>query len=356
MKLFLIIGLTVCCSIFAVAKENSPKKTKVYQVWITHNGSQIVKGILYEVGDSSLFITESVNYPNPKEFHFSDVERLKVRREKSIGRGTVVGSAIGFASGTVVGAALLGSSSVESYVLLWPIPVISGLAYGVLGAGIGALTGTIKDRFPMKGNFENFEKYRGNLQDYSYMHEERAALHTFEHRGYVGFSMGLAQAGDEFASQVSVENYPGMRRTGFSSKTIIGYRFTERIGVNLSLRTNQYSMVEEDLAHMNWTLDAFTLGPVISFPLTERLRFDLSPSVGYASAYLWVENEEVYTGEGLGLNLTGALTYELSKRWAAMASAGYLSSKQVFKEGGKGTARDKDLQFILAYKFGKRSL
>ncbi|HEY3370521.1 MAG TPA: hypothetical protein VGK10_06715, partial [Prolixibacteraceae bacterium] len=196
----------------------------------------------------------------------------------------------------------------------------------------------------------------GSLQDYSYLKEKNVAPHPFEHRGYLEFSMGLSFAKEEFASKVPVSNYPGMEMVGFSSKMTMGYWFTRGIGVSFASRTSQYDVVGHSSRLMYWDLDAFTLGPVISVPLARKLRFDLTPSIGFATAYLTVDDEEVYTGEGLGMNITGALVYHMSKRLFVSASAGYLSSRQEYNDGGSGNARDMDVELGLGYKFGKRSL
>jgi hypothetical protein len=165
----------------------------------------------------------------------------------------------------------------------------------------------------------------------SYIQEEIATTHKFEHKGYIGFSTGLSFASNEFAFDIPVDNYKGMERIDFSSKTIFGYRITEQIGVIFSIRTNQYSTVGDSQIPMSWNLDAFTAGPVLSLPISDKFRFDFSPSIGFASAYLYVDNEEVYTGGGFGVNISGALEYDISKRWVGSVSSGYLSSKQEFK-------------------------
>jgi hypothetical protein len=353
MKIFLIIGLFVCCGFGTGAQENSNKKIKVYKTWVKLNKSpQIVTGVLYEVGDSSIVVAESILYPVTREYSFSNIDFLKVRREKSIVRGAITGSAIGAGGGIATGVALAG----EAGFFTGAISSYMGLAFGVFGGGIGILAGTIKDRLPIKSSFENFEKYRSPLQNYSYLQEEIIAIHKFEHKGYIGFSAGLSFANDEFAFDIPVDNYKGMERTGFSSKTIFGYRITEQIGVNFSVRTNQYSTVGDNQIPMSWNLDAFTAGPFLSLPLSEKFRFDFSPSVGFASAYLYIDNKEVYTGGGLGVYISGTLAYDISKRWVGSVSSGYLSSKQKFKEGGNGKASDIDIQLGLAYKFGKKSL
>ena len=349
----MIIGLFVCFGFGTGAQENGNKKIKVYKTWIKLNkNSQIVSGVIYEVGDSSIFMAGSLLYPGTREYSFSNIEFLKVRREKSIARGAIAGSAIGAGGGVATGLALAGDAGFFTGV----ISTSMGLAFGVFGGGIGILAGTIKDRFPINRSFENFEKYRNPLQNYSYLQEEIVAKHKFQHKGYIGFSAGLSFARDEFAFDVPVTNYKGMEKTGFSSKTIFGYRITEQIGVIFLVLTNQYSTVGDNEIPMSWNLDAFTAGPVLSLPLSEKFRFDFSPSVGFASAYLYVDNKEVYTGGGFAVNISGALAYDISKRWVGSFSSGYLSSKQEFKEGGNGKASDINIQLGLAYKFGKKSL
>jgi hypothetical protein len=353
MKKTLLIGMAICCFLLAGAQENDNKRVAIFKTWIKLNNSpQTVKGVLYEIGDSSIFVTESVYSSTLQEYRFSDINLMKVRRGNSVVRGTIGGAGIGVVGGIIARSAFVGDAGVFTGVF----NVLFGITYGVVGAGLGAVVGTIKDRFPTKSSFENFEKYRGNLQDYSYKHEVVAAKNKFEHRGYVGFSMGLSFAMDEFKTDVPIDNYQGMRMTGLSTTANIGYRFTDRLGVNFMLRSTEYSTVGKSSIPMLWYLDSFTIGPVISLPIDQKFRFDLIPSIGFASAYMYVDDEETYTGEGLGVNITGALVYSLSKRWVASASAGYLSSKQQFKEEGNGTARDIDIALGLAYKFGKRSL
>jgi len=352
MKVLLLIVLIVGCFFSVGAQDGSEKKVKLYKTWIKLNNSpQIVKGILYQVSDSTIIVAGLHNYSDLHQYSFSHVDLLKVRRAKSVGRGAVTGSIIGFGSGIIMGSAIIVS---EDALVAGLISATLGLSGGFVGAGIGALVGTIKDRFPIKNSFGNLEKYRGNLQDYSFKREEKAATHTFVHRGYLEFSMGLSFARGEFASHVPINYYQGMDMTGLSSKTTIGYWFTKGVGISFVARNSQYSIAGD--SQRSWSLDAFTLGPVISMPIAKNLRFDLTPAVGFASAYLIIDNKEVYTGEGFGMNISGALRYDISKRLSTSVSVGYLSSKQEFIEGGSGQAQDTDIELGLAYKFGKRSL
>ncbi|OFX52967.1 MAG: hypothetical protein A2066_20735 [Bacteroidetes bacterium GWB2_41_8] len=353
MKKISLIGMAICCFLLAGAQENDNKRAAIFKTWIKLNNSpQIVKGVLYEIGDSSIFVSESVSNPTLHEYRFNDIDLMKVRRGNSVKRGVYNGAGIGFVSGIIASFSFVGDASV----LTGPLYLMLGMTYGAIGSGVGALAGTIKDRIPIKSSYENFEKYRGNIQDYSYKKEVKDARKRFEHKGYVGFSMGLSVAMDEFKTDVPIDNYRGMKMTGSGATLTAGYRFTDKIGINFMLRTNSYSTHGDNDMPVYWNLDSFTLGPVISFPTDKKYHFDIIPSVGFASAYMYVDNEETYTGEGLAINVTSAFAYNLSKRWVTSFSAGYLSSKQQYKEGGSGLARDIDFKLGLAYKFGKRSL
>jgi len=351
-KTFLIV-MIICSCLTSGAQEKANKKIKIFQTWIRlNNNPGTVKGILYEIGDSSVFVTESLNDNSLIKYRFNDIELLKVRRQKSVIRGTIAGGVLGFGSGLVIASAFAGDLGyLESLVA-----ATLGLTYGIIGVGAGALAGSVKDRFPLRNSFENLEKYRGSLQNYSYINEKRTAGKPFEHRGYMSFSMGWAFAQGEFASIVPVENYVGMKRRGFSTISTLGYRFNETLGVAFVMRTDQYNLEEQIQVPSFWNFDTFSIGPVISLPINKKIRFDLTPSIGSASAYLLIENKEVYTGKGLGLQGTGALVYDISKRWTASSSVGYVSAKQHFKQGGGGKVNVVDLEFGMAYKFGKRSL
>ena len=353
MKKTLLISLLVCCFFPLIAQQNTPKKTKVYQAWIKlNNNDNPVKGFFYEVSDSSIFLTGKMDTSVIHEYNFRNINLLKVRRTKSVQRGIITGAAIGAGYGIISSLNWIG----EYGFLSEAVSVGIGFAFGLYGAGVGALSGTIKDRIPIKANFGNFEKYRGSLQDYSLKHEKGVPAKKFIHQFYAGFSTGFTFASAGFAPLVPATGNKGMEKTGTGSKTTIGYRFTKRLGVNFSVRTNQYSLIGASKTADFWNLDAFSIGPVITFPISEKFRFDFLPSLGYAKAYLMFNNEEIITGSGIGVGLAGNLVYDFSKRWLMTAGLGYLTSNQLYSVNVKIKPSDLDLGFGVAYKFGKQSL
>ena len=353
MKKTLLIALLVCCFFPLLAQESISKKPRVYQAWIKlNNNRNPVQGLFYQVSDSSLFLTGTMDTSVVHEYNFRNIDLLKVRRTKSVKRGLITGSAIGLGYGVISSLNWVGEYGVLGSV----VSASLGFGFGMVGAGVGALSGTIKDRIPIKATFGNFEKYRGSLQDYSLKHEKSVPAKKFIHRFYAGFTMGPSFASDGFAPLVPAIGNKGMEKTGFGSKTIIGYRITKKLGVNFSQRTSQYSLTGASQTEDFWSLDAFSIGPVITLPVSEKFRFDFLPSIGYAKAFLMFNNEEIITGNGLGIGFAGNLVYDFSKRWLMTAGIGYLTSNLVYSGNLKSKPSDLDLGFGVAYKFGKLSL
>ncbi|MEI6140557.1 MAG: hypothetical protein WCP85_14915 [Mariniphaga sp.] len=353
MKKTLLIALMVCSLFPLIAQENIPKKPRVYQAWIKlHNNDNPVQGLFYQVSDSSIFLTGKMDTSVIHEYNFRNIDLLKLRRTKSVKRGLITGSVIGLGAGVISSLNWVGEYGFMS----GAIAVYVGFGFGMVGAGVGALSGTIKDRIPIKGNFGNFEKYRGSLKDYSFKNEQGIPEKKFIHRFYAGFTMGPSFASDGFAPLVPALEYKQMEMTGTGSRTNIGYRFSKRLGVNFSQRTSQYSLVGTSQTEDFWSFDAFSIGPVVTLPVSEKFRFEFLPSVGYAKAYLMLGNEETTSGNGIGIGFAGNLVYDFSKRWLLSAGIGYLTSNQVYSGSLKSKPSDLDLGFGVAYKFGKQSL
>ena len=146
MKKALLIALLVCCFLSLIAQVNSPKKAKVYQAWIKlNNNDNPVKGFFYEISDSSIFLTGKMDTSVIHEYNFRNIDLLKVRRTKSVLRGIITGSAIGAGYGIISSLNWVG----EYGFLSGAISVGIGFGFGMVGAGVGALSGTIKDRIPV---------------------------------------------------------------------------------------------------------------------------------------------------------------------------------------------------------------
>ena len=81
MKKILMITVLFCCFFPLIAQESSPKKAKIFQAWIElNNNSAIAKGVLYEVSDSSIFLTDKPDTSGIREYNFRNIDLLIVRR------------------------------------------------------------------------------------------------------------------------------------------------------------------------------------------------------------------------------------------------------------------------------------
>lgn len=344
--------MTLLFSYSATAQEIKSKKPKLFNAWIElNNGAAVPKGIIYEVGDSSLFLKSSPWDTISTEYKYNNIEYLKIRRNTAIARGAIAGTSIG----AVTGIIFVNSLDVDFGFLSGAFSTLAAMYFAAIGGGCGVLAATIKDRIPVNSSYANFDKYRGNLLDYSYINEDVPAIHRFEHRLNAGTEIGYSRAREEFAENVPITDYPGMVLTGFSFRLTAGYRFNRILGMNFSMTDVTFD-VNTDIETSTWTFDEFLLSPVISLPVTSKSRIDFAPGVGYAATQLWYIDDYILNGHGFGWQLKGAVVYDYSKRWFASAGLSYLNSQVKYKEGGSGNAAVTNFEMGLAYKFGKKGL
>ncbi len=175
MKTINVIALIVFCCLNSIHAQETIKKNKVYRTWITMNSEPFkVKGFLYEINDSSISVANSkiikeystVRFQVAK-LHIIDIEKIKTRRNNSIGRGIWIGAVTGFVVGGIIGlvdgddpAGFLAMTAGEK-------AIKAGVALSIGGAVIGGLIGTIKIRIPIDGSMNNYNRNKNKLNKYS---------------------------------------------------------------------------------------------------------------------------------------------------------------------------------------------
>jgi hypothetical protein len=239
--------------------------------------------------------------------------------------------------------------------LTLPVSAISMVYFGFIFGGVGALSCSIKDRIPVNGRYENFEKYQSAFLDYSYLKENFTARHRFSHKMFFNVSVGYSFSRGEFASDIPVSGYTEMDTRGTALKLIAVYRFTKFLGANISHAEDFYTVKNSD-GSLSWSYTDLEAGPYISFQLSDKFRFEVVSGLGIAGTTLASENEFLLNGSGFGWHLDGGFAYDYSKRWCANIDINYKSSGLKYKEGGNGDANITDVVFGVAYKFGKKSL
>ena len=370
MKIFILITIALFYSCYTLsAQEKTISKNKIYKTWISlESMPEKVSGILYEVRDSSILLSHSIpikNYSTSheyiSEFYFNEIHLLKTRKIDNVKKGALIGSISGFALGTIYGAIASGALyeanpiSFLNPLLISGTILISGTYLAVIGAGIGALSGTLKDRFPIKGSYENFNSYRGVFQNYSYIREYNYYASFFEHRGFISFYGGTSFPIREFVNNPQDEESVGVKKTGGGGSITFGYRFKENIGISISNLYNFYPSDNDEMAAY-WTVGGYIISPMFSFPVKNKLFIDLKPGIGIADTDLVVDNEFTKPGIGLGLNLCASVQYNFSKRWCLLTEPRYLYTNQTYKGSDKGTFQTFSVDFGLGYRFSKTSL
>jgi hypothetical protein len=344
------------------AQENTKPRIKVYKAWVKlkNNSDQVLKGLLYEIKDSSITIITSTfpdNYFVLKTdtigINYKEINIIKTRRIRNIRRGLLIGSTTGYFGGVVLSYSLL---SGEELAGLMAFEI--GFGYAFLGAGVGAVVGTIKDRIPVKGNLENFNLYRSVLQDYSIIQESQKSNFVFEHKGFIDIAFGPT-----FAIGYLNNLSTGMRenvKPGLYGNFTVGYRFTRRFGISISQIDNEYS-IEKGPNTLNWGLGSIMIGPIFSKPIGKKAYFDLNPSIGYSTMnfYIWDSyGNTTYEKEavGVGINLNTSLTYYISNQWGLSAKATYLYTHQNFSHNQQESYKSCNICLGVVYRFSRKSL
>lgn len=355
-----ILILVFSFHFFLSAQDSLRPKIKTYKTWVSliNPSNSIIKGYLCEIKDSSILISNSVliqdylaGSSKTTNIGFSNIDLIKTRRVNNIGWGALIGSASAFVVGTTIIA--VAAREMGFYTVI--AAIYGGLGFAVLGAGTGALVGSIRDRIPIHGRNENFNLYRGVLQDYSYVHEYPGVINFYEHKGFAGMAYGPSFPSGDFTNKSSSNGKTDITENGYSANFFIGYRFTKRFGLLFSETDNSFS-IDKNGSTTYWEIGGIKIEPMFSFPYKNRLFLDLKPGFGYANAYLVEDDIEKKNGNGVGINLDAALTFNFSKRWGFITETGFLFTHQVFDDKSTGNFQVFNVNFGFVYRFSKRSL
>jgi len=341
-------------------KEVSPR-LNIYETWIILKHDQgIIRGVLYEVRDSSLLLAKSKNDLDSglfdfklTEVRFQDIDLVKIRRTGKIQRGIIAGSALGF--GTTLGILInIGGNDLGLFFRL-VTAIYIGIPAAATGGVAGILVGSIRDRFPVYSNMNNFNMYKGWFEDYSYIHEDGPPASYFQHRFYVSAQTGFSLLPGKLPVD-SGGNLTGFHtRSGYSFGLDFGYRINDKLGIVITNLQSGFD-VSTKSSDSNWSVGGILAGPVFSFPSGEKAVFELTPSIGWCSAYLITGGKEVLTGEGLGIAFNASLVYNYSKRSNFFARMCYYSSFQNFGYTGGTYFQTFNLGAGYSYRFGRKPL
>lgn len=347
------VALLFFCSLNAQElKKNNPR---LYEVWISLNSDQErLNGLLYEIGDSSIIITDIFSSENilsgvhqTTVADYRNVNRIKIHRVKNVQRGMLLGGATGPITGIAFALSSLEEvidfSGLEEAIATSFILGISGAMMTGIGLGVGALIGIQKDRMAIRGSYQNFNTFKNTLAQYSYVKEPWTKRKYFEHKAFAGFRIGPSILTGDY------------HETGFGGGIFGGYRFTKNLGISLSWFENDFDITETDQSDY-WAIGGITVNPLISFHLADNIIVDLKPGIGFTGKTLYVGEEEKKNGNSFCYDLNAAMTWTFSKRWGFCLDADYLSTDQKFGDNSTTAFRTYSINAGFIYKFSRRGL
>jgi hypothetical protein len=181
--MILTILCFLCMNIATYTQPNAgSKKIKYYYAWICQGKEYpAIKGFLYELKDSSVVILISTNSRINKfdtsyllEFPVNKIELIKTRKKGSLGTGIIVGGLSGFTLGGLIG--LLLNEKPDNHKAIDNMEYRTsafgmGLYIGLIGVGIGTIAGTVKMRYEINNNWNDYLRNAGTLIKKSYRYQ-----------------------------------------------------------------------------------------------------------------------------------------------------------------------------------------
>ena len=147
------------------------EKIKIYKTWVTLNTSgDLFKGVLYEVNDSSITLSNSYaiidyveNNYKTMTFQVSNIKEIKTRKKKIAARGIWIGAVSGFGAAMIWGYTSHGGSLSPADATLeglsWAFPTAA------VGAGVGAIIESlVRLRIPIHGSMNKYNSHKKKLK------------------------------------------------------------------------------------------------------------------------------------------------------------------------------------------------
>lgn len=160
-----VFCLMLSCFCFHLYAQKSQYHTRTYKVWVKLMDEQVSKGYLIQLADSVIEIVDRKGIDSIS-YKVSEIEKLEFRRKGRVGKSIGIGAGAGLVLGAIGGYS---SGDDEPGFLSFSAEeksIVSGTLALPIGAGIGAIIGVVKRKFPIEGDLENYKKYRMEMNKY----------------------------------------------------------------------------------------------------------------------------------------------------------------------------------------------
>jgi hypothetical protein len=132
----------------------------VYFAVIEYQSGLVTKSILSDVSDSSVQLVDLTG-KYIQSVSYKDIEKIRIRRKGSTGRGILIGAGTGALLGIIVGAVTYKPPEPSGWIPTYdPGPTATAAAVGVFGGLVGLITGAILGSIPAKAFKLNHDKLK----------------------------------------------------------------------------------------------------------------------------------------------------------------------------------------------------
>lgn len=147
-------------------------------------------------------------------------------------------------------------------------------------------------------------------------------------KGFIGLSLGASIPVGDFADKSD-----GLAKTGIQLNLInFGYLFSENFGITATW-FGAANPLDAD-GYDPWSYGGIMAGPLLSFPLSQKVEWDFRPMIGYSVTTLPDIGYGTEQASSFALNIGTVFRVNVGSKMALLLSADYFSTKPEFKDYG----------------------
>lgn len=159
-----------------------------------------------------------------------------------------------------------------------------------------------------------------------------------DRKGFIGIALGPAIPIGDFADNSLSNDNAGFAKNGFNFSPVnFGYKFGQYLGISASWFGASYSVDVSEVDAL-WSYGGLMAGPMLSFPINEKLDFDLKGMIGFVSATSDLDEYEENDGTGVAFDMGASFRYNFTEKWCLLINGDYFISNPKLDEGNQKMA------------------
>jgi len=148
-------------------------------------------------------------------------------------------------------------------------------------------------------------------------------------KGFIGLSLGASIPIGDFADKSN-----GLAKTGLQINLVnFGYLFAENFGI-AGIWFGAANPLDFFYEVDPWAYGGLMVGPLMSFPLSEKVEWDFRPMIGYSVTTLPDLGWGTEQASSFAFNIGTIFRINVGNKVSLLLSADYFSTKPEFKDNG----------------------